>query len=197
MSCLGLAGLTGLVLPRLGRVREGRGGEGGGGRIGGGWHMRLVCTLAAPNCCRRSASARQQQSSTTLQRTASQSQSQSQSVCIVVTALLFFFFAPYRPLRCRFPPITIAQPPVPKAPHPSAQREEREGERVDPVAVRRITPFVRPQINPDQLPPDYLVRSVGTYTSISLGGLCLVAVMSRCGCFTWSSHIKSTRYLTR
>lgn len=25
----------------------------------------------------------------------------------------------------------------------------------DPVAVRRITPFVRPLINPDQLPPDY------------------------------------------
>ncbi len=70
-----------------------------------------------------------------------------------------------------FPPITTDQPPVRKAPQPSALKQEREEERVDPVAVRRITPFVRPQINPDQLPPDYLVSTEGT----SVGGLCLVA----------------------
>lgn len=29
------------------------------------------------------------------------------------------------------------------------------GPRIDPLAVKRVTPFVRPPINPDQLPPDY------------------------------------------
>lgn len=28
--------------------------------------------------------------------------------------------------------------------------------RVDPVAVKRITPFVRPRIDPENMPPDYL-----------------------------------------
>eukprot|EP00903_Cladosiphon_okamuranus_P005328 g5326.t1 len=37
----------------------------------------------------------------------------------------------------------------------SANVGKRQDE-VDPVAVRRITPFVRPAINPDQLPPDYM-----------------------------------------
>lgn len=33
---------------------------------------------------------------------------------------------------------------------------ERTGPPVDPVAVKRITPFVRPQLDPEKLPPDYL-----------------------------------------
>lgn len=28
--------------------------------------------------------------------------------------------------------------------------------QVDPVAVKRITPFVRPRIDPENMPPDYL-----------------------------------------
>ncbi|CAN0500106.1 unnamed protein product [Ectocarpus sp. 12 AP-2014] len=38
----------------------------------------------------------------------------------------------------------------------SLTTREPSTSRVDPVAVKRITPFVRPPINPEQLPPDYL-----------------------------------------
>lgn len=49
-------------------------------------------------------------------------------------------------------------PQVPYAHSVLTAEFRREDEAVDPnpVAVRRITPFVRPAINPDQLPPDYL-----------------------------------------
>lgn len=66
----------------------------------------------------------------------------------------------------------------------------RDDEAVDPVAVRRITPFVRPLINPDELPPDYLallsltfgvaglmlkVHTYVDYSSNSLRSIILVA----------------------
>lgn len=41
---------------------------------------------------------------------------------------------------------------------PSSER------RADPVAVKRITPFIRQYVNPDQLPPDYLA-----ITSLTVG----------------------------
>lgn len=62
---------------------------------------------------------------------------------------------------------------------------KREDEAVDPVAVRRITPFVRPLINPDQLPPDYLALLSLTF---GVAGLMLkVHMTSKC--------IRSTRLM--
>lgn len=40
--------------------------------------------------------------------------------------------------------------------------------RPDPVAVQRITPFVRPYVSPDQLPPDYLALSSLTFGVVGL-----------------------------
>lgn len=40
--------------------------------------------------------------------------------------------------------------------------------RVDPLAVKRITPFVRPHVDADQLPPDYLALLSLTFGVIGL-----------------------------
>lgn len=46
--------------------------------------------------------------------------------------------------------------------------EPRGEPRVDPVAVKRITPFVRPHMDPDQLPPDYLALLSLTFGVVGL-----------------------------
>lgn len=40
--------------------------------------------------------------------------------------------------------------------------------RIDPVAVKRITPFIRPYVSPDQLPPDYLALLSLTFGVVGL-----------------------------
>lgn len=69
-------------------------------------------------------------------------------------------------------------------------KREDEGVAVDLVALRRITPFARPAINPDQLPPDYLALLSLTF---GVAGLMLkvqqyISVASNCVvCVRWSS----------
>lgn len=48
--------------------------------------------------------------------------------------------------------------------------------RVDPAAVKRITPFVRPRMDPDQLPPDYFALLSLTFGVVGL----MVKVGLRC-----------------
>lgn len=40
--------------------------------------------------------------------------------------------------------------------------------RPDPVAVERITPFIRPYVSPDQLPPDYMALLALTFAVVGL-----------------------------
>lgn len=51
--------------------------------------------------------------------------------------------------------------------------EQKRDPPVDQVAVKRITPFVNPQLDPEQLPPDYL-----SLLSLSCGVVGLMAKVS-------------------